>query len=93
MPEVKFKGGKEKHIFINGKFIDFKDGKAQVTEEDVEAIKKLNNSDYKVIKDKKEPIKNEESTEEEEPVEEGTEDKNPDDKPDKKAKKGTNKKG
>lgn len=53
MPEVKFKGGKEKHIFLNGKFIDFENGKAQVTEEDVEAIKKLNNPDYKVVEEKK----------------------------------------
>ena len=53
MPEVKFKGGKKKHIFLNGKFIDFENGKAQVTNEDVGAIKKLNNPDYTVVEEKK----------------------------------------
>lgn len=61
MVEVKFKNKDANHsVLINGKFIKFKEGKAEVSEVDAEAIKNLKDPAYDVMESKKpieEPVK------------------------------------
>lgn len=53
MVEIEFKNKKADHsLNLKGKFIKFKNGKAEVSEIDAEAIKNLHDPDYTVLEDK-----------------------------------------